>query len=159
MLALQQQAIEACQGSVEDRTMVQGWQCPGRPKGRVTMRRQQRKSLHYHAEALYDGTVIAAFPIRKPLPKVIKRDHLRIDDDGVCREWLRAGQELRDPNNETRFRFQNIIATSLNARRALREIVLPRLTALQAEIAAVRTHLGHIEQMLQQYHAKSEKQE
>ncbi|MCX5676481.1 MAG: hypothetical protein NTX87_15885 [Planctomycetota bacterium] len=122
------------------------------------MRRQRRKPLHYRSEALYDGTVIAAFPIRKPLPKVIKRDNLRIDDDGVCREWLRAGQELSDPNNETRLRFQNIIATSLNTRRALREIVLPRLTALQAEIAAVRTHLGHIEQLLQQYHAKSEKQ-
>jgi len=129
--------------------MGRGWQCTGRPKGKA-MRRQQRKPLHYHSEALYDGTVIAAFPIRKPLPKVIKRDNLRIDDDGVCREWLRAGQELSDPNNETRFRFQNIIATNLNTRRALREIVSPRVAELRAEIATVRTQLGHIEKMLRE---------
>jgi hypothetical protein len=84
------------------------------------------------------------------LPKVIKRDNLRIDDDGVCREWLRAGQELSDPNIETRFRFQNIIATNLNTRRALREITIPRLAELQAEISTVRTQLGHIEQLLQE---------
>lgn len=134
-------------------------QYTGESKGRGTMRRQRRKPMHYWASALYDGTVLAAFPVRKPTPKRIKQDNLRIDEDGVCQGWLSAGKQLADGRDENRFRFQNILATSLNTRRALREIVLPHLMALQAEVAAMRTHLGHIEQMLQQYHAKSEKHE
>lgn len=112
------------------------------------MRRPRRKPMHYSASSLFDGTVLAAYPVRKPAPKVIKRDNLRIDDEGVCVEWLRSGKELSDVNNDTRTRFQDIIATSLNTRRALREIVLPELAALREEVAAVRSHLERIEQLL-----------
>ena len=64
--------------------------------------------MHYYAHCFHDGTVVAAYPIRKPIPKVIKQDRLRIDEDGVCREWAGAGKELSDVQNESRMRFQNI---------------------------------------------------
>lgn len=114
------------------------------------MRRQRRRPRYYYASSLFDGTVLAAYPIRKPAPKIIKRDNLKIDDDGVCIESLRAGRYVSDCQYENRFRSQNIIANRLNTRRAIREIVLPKLAMIQQEITAVRTQLDRIENMLQE---------
>ena len=108
------------------------------------MRRQRRKQMHYNATSLHDGTVLAAYPIRKPMPKVIKRDNLKIDEEGVSGEWLGPGKELSNVQHENRFRFQNIIASRLNTRRAIREIILPELAAICQEIAAMRTQLDRI---------------
>ena len=112
------------------------------------MRRQRRRHMHYSVHCLYDGTVIAAFPVRKPIPKVIKRDKIRIDEDGVCREWADAGKELSDVRNDARMRFQNIIATRLNTRRAIREIVSPQLLRLQEDIDNIWSQLDEIRGLL-----------
>lgn len=106
--------------------------------------RKKRRPMHYHVVSLYDGTITAAMPKRKPAPRVMKRDGLRVDPDGVIKEWLGAGQELSDWNNESRFRFQNIIATNLNTRRAIRELVLPVLAELREEIAALRAEVAEL---------------
>jgi hypothetical protein len=66
------------------------------------MRRQRRRPRYYYASSLFDGTVLAAYPIRKPAPKIIKRDNLKIDEDGVCGESLRAGKHLSDCQYESR---------------------------------------------------------
>lgn len=112
------------------------------------MRSQCRRPVHYTAICLHDGTVLAAFPVRKPTPHVIKRDRLRIDPDHVCREYFTGGREISDVNNETRMRSQDIISNALNARRAVRELVLPRLDALESEFTALRAQLDRIEQSL-----------
>jgi hypothetical protein len=104
--------------------------------------------MHYTASGLYDGTILAAYPVRKPLPKTIKRDKIRIDDDGICCEYSRAGKELSDVHNESRMRFQNIIATLLNTRRAIREMILPCLDELQLNVNEIREQLGHIQEFL-----------
>jgi hypothetical protein len=103
--------------------------------------------MYYYASRLNDGTVIATFPVRKPTPHVMKRDHLRIEEDGICEGGLRSGAELRDCNDDRRFRFQDIIANSLNARRAVRDIALPILKELREEVAAVRSQLDRIEKL------------
>ena len=94
--------------------------------------------MHCSARTLHDGTVLAAYPVRKPTPHVIKSDHLKIDEDGVAFVFSGAGRELSDVENQTRMRFQNIIATNLNTRRALRELVLPSCEERHCEIAALR---------------------
>ena len=104
--------------------------------------------MHYYAHCLHDGTVIAGYPIRKPVPKVIKRDRLKIDEDGVCREWAGAGKELSDVQNESRMRFQNIIAIRLNTRRAIRELVSPQLLKLQEDVNCMRDQLDEISKIL-----------
>ena len=109
------------------------------------MRRPRRRPVYYSATSLNDGTVLTAYPMRKPAPKVMKRDHLKIDMEGVCKEWLRPGWELSDVNYDTRFRFQNILATNLNTRRAIRELVLPVLTDIRQEIAGLRAQLDSID--------------
>ena len=112
------------------------------------MRRQERRTMHYSAICLHDGTVIAAHAVHKPIPKIIKRDKLRIDEDGVCHEWAVVGKELSDVTNETMFRFQDIIATRLNTRRAIREMVYPYLNKLQKDMDDVRNKLDNIQQLL-----------
>ena len=109
------------------------------------MRRPRRRPVYYSAMSLNDGTVLTAYPMRKPGPKRMKQDHLKIDADSVCEEWLSPGWELSDSYNEVRFRFQNILATKLNIRRAIREMILPVLTDMQQEIAALRAQLDRIE--------------
>lgn len=113
------------------------------------MRRQKRRPMHYSVHSLHDGTIIAAFPVRKPIPKVIKQDKLKIDEDGVCREWADAGKELSNVRNESRTRFQNIIATRLNTRRAIREILSPQLYSLQKDVDSIRNQLGEIKKLLE----------
>ncbi len=112
------------------------------------MRRERRRALHYLANSLCDGTVLAAYPIRKPTPKVMKRDHLAVDEDGVCREWLDTGSGLAISQDAGRFRFMDIISANLNTRRAIRHLVLPRLAVLQQQVEAVQGQLDRIERLL-----------
>jgi hypothetical protein len=108
------------------------------------MRRQRRRPLHYSAISLFDGTVLAAYPVRKPAPKVIKRDNLKIDQEGVCREFMQGGQEIIRSPEEARFRFMDVMANRLNMRRAVRELVQPELVAIREELATVRSLLERI---------------
>ena len=112
------------------------------------MRRQRRRPMHYTTHSLHDGTILAAYPVRKPPPKTIKRDKIRIDQDGVCHDYAGAGKELSDVHNESRMRFQNIIATRLNTHRAIREMVLPRLEKLQGDINEIRLKLDCIQELI-----------
>lgn len=106
------------------------------------MRKPRRRPTYYEASTLYDGTVLAAVPQRRPSPRILRRDHHPPDEDGVFQSSPRNGKELSDPRYDGRTRFQDIIATNLNTRRALRELVLPAIAELHAEIAALRQALN-----------------
>ena len=113
------------------------------------MRRQKRRPMHYIAICLFDGTVTAAYPVRKPTPKRIKQGNLKIDIDGICDNgWYRDGKELSDAHNENRFRFQDIISNRLNTRRAIRELVIPELAKIQEDMKDMRNQLNQIQQLL-----------
>ena len=109
------------------------------------MARQRRRPMYFTAHLLYDGTVLSAFPIRRPSKQELKRDRVRIDPDGVARAFADAGKNLSDIHNETRTRFQDIIATNLNTRRAIRELILPRLNEALEGIGELRARLDRIE--------------
>ena len=111
---------------------------------RRLMRRPRRRQMHYYASGLHDGTVLAAYPIRKPAPRIMRRDGMRVDADGITQHRQSAGEWLRDDGDERRFRFQDILANALNSRRALRELVLPQLEALAAEVAALRAEVARL---------------
>jgi len=104
--------------------------------------------MYYFATRLYDGTVTAAYPIRKPLPKRIKEEKLRFDEDGICRGWLSAGEYISDIKEETRCRFQDIVSNRLNTRRALRDIVSPQIAKLQKDVDKVLKELEEIKGLL-----------
>jgi hypothetical protein len=111
--------------------------------------RLRRRSMYYSASSLHDGTVLAAYPMRRPAPRILKRDGMRIDVDGVTSEWGDSGRDLSNWEVENRFRFQDIIANRLNTRRAIRELVLAPLTEMQCEISALREEVGRLTALLQ----------
>jgi len=113
------------------------------------MRRQRRRPIHYNAISLFDGTVLAAYPVRKPTPKAINRDNIKIDDEGVCQELMEGGRHIVRSSEEGRFRFMDVMANRLNARRAVREIALPEIAAVREEVAALRSQLDRIEKLLE----------
>lgn len=104
--------------------------------------------MYYTAICLNDGTILAAYPVRKPVPKIIKRDKLKIDEEGVCHEQTGAGKELSDAHNESRFRFQDIISTRLNMKRLIREMIFPYLIKLQKDITEVHNKLDQIQKLM-----------
>lgn len=105
--------------------------------------------MHYHANCLYDGTIVAAFPIRKPIPRKIRQDNIKIDEEGICdRGWYSAGRGFSDVHMENRFRFMDIMANRLNARRAMREILVPHLLKLEEEVGILHRQLDRIEELL-----------
>lgn len=110
--------------------------------------RSPKRPMHYLVRRLNDGTVLAACPIRRPAPRIMKRDGLRVEADGITRVHSGAGKELSDWNNETRFRFQDIIATNLNTRRAIRELVLGPLIELRKEMAELRAEVDRLHGLL-----------
>jgi hypothetical protein len=108
------------------------------------MKRERRRPIYLIATGLYDGTVLAASPIRKPHPKTLKRDGLRIDADGVGESSISGGKELSDWNYEGRTRFQDIIANRLNTRRSIRELVVPPMAKLQEEVTSLRAEVARL---------------
>jgi hypothetical protein len=99
---------------------------------------------HYLVSTLRDGTVLAAVPIRKPHPKEMKRRGHRVGKDGETNVSVRSGFELSNWNDEGRLRFLDIIATNLNTRRAIRELVVPKLDAMLGEIKALNERMDGI---------------
>ncbi len=112
------------------------------------MRRQKKRPMHYKSFCLHDGTLILASPIRKPHSKTIKQENLKIDEDGVWHQWPMLSKEFSGLSIENRRRFQDIIATRLNTRRAIREMMFPQLLKLQKDIDDVRNKLDLIQRSL-----------
>ena len=112
------------------------------------MRRERRRPMYFFTLALKDGTVLASWPERKPSSSGKGRYRPWIDDDNVCRESLTTGDNICDVHNEGRTRFQDIIATNLNTRRAIRTLVLPQLAEMRQELVKMRAQLDRIERQV-----------
>ena len=112
------------------------------------MRKERRRPMYFTVHRLHDGTVLVARPIRKPSKQELTQTNLRIDPDGVAREFAGSGRELSDVNNDTRTRFQEIIATNLNTRRAIRDLLLPQLAETLEEVQSLHARLDRLEALL-----------
>ena len=112
------------------------------------MRRKKRRPKHYCRISLCDGTILAAYPVRKPTPKVQKRDKTLIDSDGIS-DRGRYDSGMSYSTSENRFRFQNIMASRLNTRRAIREIVMPEINEVQKELQEISKQLEQLTQILE----------
>ena len=74
----------------------------------------------------------------------MKRDGQRLDEENVCQDFMgsRVGSfRYDDPG---RLRFFDIMANRLNVRRAIRELVVPEITSLQAEVAGLREQVREL---------------
>jgi hypothetical protein len=112
------------------------------------MRRPRRRPVYYTVSAMYDGTVLAARPIRKPTARSMKDVGSKLGADNVCIEWLDNYVGAFKSDDEGRFRFFDIMANRLNTRRAIRELIQPQVEVVQQELAAIREQLAQIESRL-----------
>ena len=119
------------------------------------MGRQRWRPMYFSAHTLNVGTVLAAFPIRKPSKHELKQNHARIDPDGVARVFADAGKDLSKVHNETRTRFQDIISANLNTRRAIGKLVLPYIAEVLEEVGKLREQQDRIEALLMSGHARN----
>lgn len=102
------------------------------------MPRNRRRPVYYTVSSLNDGTVLAARPVRKPTDRVMKRDGQKLDEDNVCRDFMGSYVGSFKGDDPGRFRFFDIMANRLNMRRAIRELALPEIQVLQAEVQGLR---------------------
>jgi hypothetical protein len=107
------------------------------------MRRHRRRSVYFRTFCLQDGVVITAYPDRKPLAKSLKQDRQAIDKDNVCHEDFLSTKEFMEIG-ANRGRFQDVLSNALNTRRNLRELILPELAEIKAELVALRTELASL---------------
>lgn len=98
--------------------------------------------------AFSDGSVFGCGPERKPATRRIKEEGIRIDEDGVFREYLYSADGMRSWTAEQREKASTILANRLNTRRAIRELVVPELAELKAMLLDVQERLGQAEQAI-----------
>jgi hypothetical protein len=107
--------------------------------------KKRRKPTYYEAFSLADGTILLACPVRKPSRRVLKDYRVEIDTDGVGFETLKNDwHTFREPDCEERRRRHDLIANRLNVRRAIRDLVLPELTALAERLSRLEQQITEL---------------
>jgi hypothetical protein len=102
----------------------------------------RRRPAYYTVWALRDGTVVAAGETgRKPLPSQ-RRRWGKIDEDGVWQEFNQVATHMAELQERHWIAMQVSITSRLNSRRAIRELVLPRLGGLEERLDAIARTLG-----------------
>jgi hypothetical protein len=106
------------------------------------------KMVYYSVFGLKDGTVFAVLPVTKPR-KTKHGPAPKIDADGVCRFNVEevVPSEMTDCNRTV---FHTAVATALNVKRLLRELVAGRLDAMEKAVAETHEQLARIEDKLDQ---------
>lgn len=112
------------------------------------MRRQRRRPVYYTISSMHDGTILAAYPVRKPAARIMKQDGQKLDEDNVCRDFMASHVGSFKFDDPGRLRFFDIMANRLNVRRAVRELVLPHIDAVQAEVAGLRDQVRELKVLL-----------
>ncbi len=109
-------------------------------------KKPKRRIVYSHASCMPDGSVFACGPDRKPTEKRIKNDGIFIDEDGVFRESKYGATDWHAWEVDQRVKLVTILANRLNTRRAIRELILPELEAIQSTLADIQKRLERIEQ-------------
>lgn len=114
----------------------------------MSRRKHRRRPVYYAVTSMNDGAVLSAYPVRKPASRIMKRDGDRLDEDNVCRDFTGSYAGAFTSDESGRFRFFDILANRLNMRRAIREVVLPTLEAVEAEVMALRNEISELKALL-----------
>ncbi|MFQ5473937.1 MAG: hypothetical protein ACE5FA_13785 [Dehalococcoidia bacterium] len=114
----------------------------------MSRRKRSRRPVYYNVTSMNDGAVLSAYPVRKTAARIMKRDGDRLDEDNVCKDFTGSFVGSFKFDDSGRFRFFDIMANRLNMRRAIREVALPKLEAVEAEVAALRIEISDLKAML-----------
>lgn len=111
------------------------------------MRRKKprRQPVYYTVFAFKDGAIVTGAPSRRFSRKRIKEDGIYIDQDLVMREYRYDVKTFERSTDEQRIRMVDTLATRLNMRRTVRELVLPVLASIEASITALHKRMEGLE--------------
>lgn len=101
----------------------------------------KRREIYYSAFTLGDDTVMHA-------GQVSRSGRERGDSDGVVREHPTSGHDFRGLPDIAVARNLIVIATHIDVRRALRELVLPLLDDLRQELASLHAEVTSLPEQL-----------
>ena len=103
----------------------------------------RKQMCYYRVEATKDGIVVFVYPSRKPR----KSSHdakPRIDEDGIY-TWWTVADDRSYLNDIGKGVFQSVLATAINTKRIVREIILPRLQHMEERADKVMEQIERIE--------------
>jgi hypothetical protein len=105
------------------------------------------RPVHYVSFSVPGGASYFAAPSRKPNA----RDILAQDDpDLVSKEFTDKITDYEKQPDELRRRAGPVFANRINTRRAIRELILPELKAIQATLADIQSRLARVESVIGQ---------
>ncbi len=105
-------------------------------------KKKRGRPVHYTTFTYVDGAAWTCTPTRKP------KQAVATDADFVINELLCSAKEFHDESDAIRARISDILATRINARRAIREIAMPSLARIEVSLLALHERLERIEQAL-----------
>jgi len=108
------------------------------------MRKARRRPVWYCASSMPDGAVIGAHPVRKPRKEHLRLMGQRIDADGAADMVGSYVGAIGDMNDIQKARFSIALATRLNTRRAVRELILPELAAINEKLDRLERRLSEL---------------
>lgn len=111
-------------------------------------RKKRRSQVHYLTFGYRDGATTNCLAKRKPRDKELKDMGDHVDADFVYREYHHGFNEIYEWGEAQRSRASDTLANRINTRRAIRELVLPELEAIQKSLASLHDRLDQLEQQI-----------
>ena len=111
----------------------------------VRKQKPRRRDVYSIAFVFPDGSAFSCAPERKPSDKRIKEDGVHVDADFVFREYKYGPSDWHTWPDNHRRELGQIMAIRLNTRRAIRELLLPKLEAIQASLDDIQSRLDRLE--------------
>jgi hypothetical protein len=108
-------------------------------------KKPRRRDVYSIAFVFPDGSAFSCGPERKPSDRKIKEDGLYIDEDLVFKEHKYGADEWGSWPEDRRRELGQIMAIRLNTRRAIRELVLPKLEAIENSLSRIESRLDRID--------------
>ena len=111
----------------------------------ASKRKPRRRMVHSVTFGFHDGAVIACGPSTKPSNRRIKEEGIYVCPDGVFSEHYYSPTYWHTFKLEERREITATLANRLNTRRAIRELVMPQLEAIQQALDSISKRLEQIE--------------
>lgn len=116
-------------------------------------RKPKRRMVCSFTYGFHDGSVIACGPETKPSERKIKEEGIYICPDGVMREHYYSPSTWPvGTSDKERRNISLTLANRINTRRAIRELVLPELEAIQKSLEILHQKVNELREGFENRH-------
>jgi len=113
------------------------------------------QKAYYVVFASRDGTIYLVNETRKPR-KTKYSPRPKIDEDGICTLYVEKDVQVKDLPDWMKSVWHTALATTLNAKRILRQQIEPRLDRIERTLQTIQERIGTLEQKIDRLIAKRE---